>query len=79
MNSLKAWLVKSKDQKTESFIQLKFPMIDLKTYDVFPLFMHPTALESSDLKLIEKRFDLNQLQGNLVYLRDFPDSNLFWS
>jgi hypothetical protein len=54
-------------------------MIDLKTHEVFPLFMHPTALESKDLQMIEKRFSLNELEGNLVHLKDFPDSDYFWN
>ena len=79
MGSLKAWLVNPKEQISSPYIQLKFPMIDLKTHEVFPLFMHPTAVESRDLQMIEKRFNPNKLNGNLVHLRDFPDSDYFWN
>ena len=78
MTRLKAWLVKPKNSEQKPFIQTQFPMMDLDYHDVYPLFIHPTALESVDLSMIEKRFDISALQGNLVLWKDLPSDAQVW-
>ena len=78
MASLKAWLVKPKGSQQKPFIQTQFPMMDLDDHDVHPLFLHPTAMASIDLAMVEKRFDASALQGNLVLWQDLPPEAQVW-
>jgi len=78
MASLKAWLIKPNDPRQEPYIQNVFPMMDLDNHDVRPLYLHPTAPQSVDISMIEKRFEIDELQGNLMHFHDLPAHAQVW-
>lgn len=70
MKAPTAWLISKKDTQDGKYIQLDYPLFDSDTYTVTPLYSHPTAMQSIGLELVEWRFDLDKLVGNLVLWND---------
>jgi len=68
--------VRPKDVPRKFHIQTDFSMMNFEYHDVHPLHLHPTSLKSIDLAMIEKRLDINALQGNLVPWKDLSSEKI---